>query len=116
MNTYEGLFIFPELLNDEEFEAARSHVLAEIERHGGKVMGVRKLGRREFARPLGKKQRSGVYVRAVFELDGAQVPLLRARYRLSDDVTRVQITRGDEQSMVWVQERPSAAETEAAVA
>lgn len=111
MNTYEGLFIFPELLNDEELEAARSHVLAEIERHGGKVLGQRKLGRREFARPLGK-QRSGVYVRAVFELDGSKVPVLRARYRLSDDVTRVQITRGDEQSLSWVKE-PAAAEAAA---
>lgn len=111
MNTYEGLFIFPELLNDEELEAARSHVLAEIERQGGKVLGQRKLGRREFARPLGK-QRSGVYVRAVFEIDGAKVPVLRARYRLSDDVTRVQITRGDEQSLSWVQE-PAAEETAA---
>lgn len=114
MNTYEGLFIFPELLNDEEFEAARSHVLAEIERHGGKVLGVRKLGRREFARALGK-QRSGVYVRVVFEIAGDQIALLRARYRLSDDVTRVQITCGDEQSMTWVQER-SAAVAESAVA
>jgi len=104
LNTYEGLFIFPELLNDEELEAARSHVLAEIERHGGKVLGQRKLGRREFARPLGK-QRSGVYVRVVFDLDGGKVPALRARYRLSDDVTRVQITTGDAQSLVWVQDR-----------
>jgi len=104
LNTYEGLFIFPELLNDEELEAARSHVLAEIERQGGKVLGQRKLGRREFARALGK-QRSGVFVRVVFELDGSKVAPLRARYRLSDDVTRVQITCGDEQSMVWVQER-----------
>jgi ribosomal protein S6 len=114
VNTYEGLFIFPELLNDEEFEAARSHVLAEIERHGGKVLGVRKLGRREFARALGKKQRSGVFVRVVFEIAGDQIVLLRARYRLSDDVTRVQITCGDEQSMTWVQERSAAAEPAAA--
>lgn len=111
MNTYEGLFIFPELLTDEELEAARSHVLAEIERNGGKILGQRRLGRREFARPLGK-QRSGVYVRVVFELDGDKVPVLHARYRLSDDVTRVQITLGDEQSLAWVQE-PKAEESAA---
>lgn len=111
MNTYEGLFIFPELLNDEELEAARTHVLGEIERHGGKVLGQRKLGRREFARALGK-QRSGVFVRAVFEIDGDKIAALHARYRLSDDVTRVQITRGDEQSLSWVQE-PAAAEAAA---
>jgi ribosomal protein S6 len=107
LNTYEGLFIFPELLNDEELEAARSHVLAEIERQGGRVLGVRKLGRREFARPL-DKQRSGVFVRTVFELAGDKVAPLRARYRLSDDVFRVQITCGDGQSMDWVKERPAA--------
>ncbi len=104
MNTYEGLFIFPELLNDEELEAAHSHVLAEIERQGGRVLGVRKLGRREFARMMAK-QRSGVFVRTVFELDGDKVAPLRARYRLSDDVFRVQITRGDEKSMDWIKER-----------
>lgn len=105
MNIYEGLFIFPELLNDEELEAARTHVLAEIERQGGRVLGVRKLGRREFARPL-SKQRSGVFVRTVFEIDGGKVAPLRARYRLSDDVFRVQITCGDEKSMDWIKERP----------
>ncbi len=107
MNTYEGLFIFPELLNDEELEAARSHVLGEIERQGGRVLGVRKLGRREFARPM-SKQRSGVFVRTVFELGGDKIAQLRARYRLSDDVFRVQITQGDEKSMDWVKERETA--------
>ncbi len=106
MNTYEGLFIFPELLNDEELDAARSHVLGEIERQGGRVLGVRKLGRREFARAM-DKQRSGVYMRTVFELDGDKIAPLRARYRLSDDVFRVQITRGDEKSMDWVKDRES---------
>jgi ribosomal protein S6 len=106
LNTYEGLFIFPELLNDEEFEAARSHVVGEIERNGGKILGQRRLGRREFARPL-KKQRSGVYVRVVFEIDGDKIAKLHARYRLSDDVTRAQITCGDEQSLAWVQEPAS---------
>lgn len=111
MNTYEGLFIFPEILNDEEFEAARSHVLAEIERQGGKVLGQRRLGRRDFARPI-RKQRAGVYVRVVFEIDGSKIPILHGRYRLGDDLTRVQITCGDEQSLAWVQE-PAEKETAA---
>lgn len=109
MNTYEGLFIFPELLNDEELEAARSHVLSEIERQGGRVLGVLNIGRREFARTL-KKQRSGVFMRSVFEIDGDKISALQARYRLSDDVFRVQITRGDEQSLSWVQQSKETAE------
>ncbi len=106
MNTYEALFIFPELLNAEEVEVAQTHVLSEIERHSGKVCGVRRIGRRDFARPI-RKQRSGLYSRVVFELDGCRIAELRARYRLSDDVFRVQITRGDGNSIKWVQDPES---------
>lgn len=103
MTTYEGLLVFPERMRDEELEEARGRVVTEIERLNGKVLGSMKLGRRAFARPM-KKERSGVYVRTVFEMDAAQVPVFRQRIKLNDEVVRLQVTAGDEQSLAWVQE------------
>ena len=103
MTTYEGLFVFPEQLQDQEIEEARGSVVADLERCGAKLLGARKLGRRAFARPM-KKMRAGVYVRMVFEMDGQGIDALRQRLRLNETLVRSQITVGDEQSLAWVQE------------
>ena len=103
MTTYEGLFVFPEQLQDQEIEEARGTVVADLERCEAKVLGSRKLGRRTFARPI-KKMRAGVYVRMVFEMDGQRVDELRGRLKLNETLVRAQITVGDEQSLAWVQE------------
>lgn len=110
MTTYEGLFVFPERMQDEEAEAAREKVVADLARFDAKLLGSLTLGRRGFARPM-KKARGGVYVRMVFELDGAQVDALRRRLKLNDALLRAQITVGDEQSLAWVQDaQPADAE------
>ncbi len=117
MNTYEGLFIFADTLKEDEFKEVQDRALAEIERQGGKLLGAKKLGRRSFARPMSKRD-SGINLSAVFELaPGSNTPLL-ARYRLSEDVFRIQISRGEEKSMIMVYEPPAAepAEAEAAPA
>ena len=103
MTTYEGLFVFPEQLQDQEIEEARGTVVADLERCGAKLLGSRKLGRRTFARPI-KKMRAGVYFRMVFEMDGQGVDALRKRLKLNEHLVRGQITVGDEQSLAWVQE------------
>jgi ribosomal protein S6 len=108
LNTYEGLFIFDDTLKDEELSAVQDKALAEIERQGGSVLGAKRLGRRNFARPMAKRQ-SGNYVRAIFNLDPNNVTPLLARYKLSEDVFRVQITRGDSKSMELVREITDAA-------
>ncbi len=112
MNTYEGLFIFADTLKDDELTAVQESAMAEVDRQGGKVLGVKKLGRRSFARPMSKKD-SGIYVRAVFELAPEKVTPLLARYNLSEDVFRVQVTRGDEKSMSMVASEPVAEAKEA---
>jgi small subunit ribosomal protein S6 len=103
LTTYEGLFVFPERLQDQEIEEARGSVVADLERCGAMILGARKLGRRTFARPM-KKMRAGVYVRMVFDIDGQQVTALRQRLRLNETLMRSQITSGDEKSLAWVQE------------
>ena len=107
MNTYEGLFIFADTLKDEELTELQDRALAEVERQGGKVLGTKRLGRRSFARTMNKKD-SGIYVRAVFELAPEKVTPLIARYNLSEDIFRVQVTRGDEKSMSMVTTEPAA--------
>ena len=101
MNTYEGLFIFADTLKEEELQKVTDGALAEITKLGGSVLGAKKLGRRNFARPMAKRE-SGIYVRAVFNLDAQSVTPLLARYKLSDEVFRVQITRGDSRSLEFV--------------
>ena len=101
LNTYEGLFIFADTLKEEELTAVMDRVEAEIARQGGSISGSKKLGRRNFARTMSKRD-SGLYVRVVFELEPSKVSALQARLLLSDDVFRVQITRGDEKSMSFV--------------
>ncbi|MBT3193390.1 MAG: 30S ribosomal protein S6 [Verrucomicrobia bacterium] len=101
MNTYEGLFIFADTLKDEELVEALERVTGEITRQGGEVLGSKKLGRRSFARPMSKRD-AGIYLRMVFSLDAGKITPLQARFKLSDDVFRVQITCGDEKSMSFV--------------
>jgi len=103
LTTYEGLFVFPERMRDEEIESAQASVVADLARCGGKLLGALKLGRRSFARPM-RKARGGVFVRMVFEMEGGQVDAFRRRLKLNETLVRGQITAGDEQSLSWVQE------------
>lgn len=95
LNKYDGLFIFAGSMKDEALEKTLERVSAEIERLGGTVEATENLGRHTFARPM-KKRENGVYVKVRFQLPPAQVTPLRARYRLSEDVFRVQILARDE--------------------
>ncbi len=101
MNTYEGLFIFADTLKEDEFKEALDRTMAVIEKQGGSVLCAKKMGRRNFARPMAKRE-SGIYVRAVFNLDPSKITPLQARYILNEDVFRVQITRGDSKSLEFV--------------
>jgi len=88
---YEGMFILPKSLAEEEFDKTLASISQEIEKHGGAVKNTVKLGKRHFARPM-KKQTSGFYYIIDFELDGDQIDPLLHRFKLGGDVFRVQIT------------------------
>ena len=92
MNRYEGMFILLGSSEGEEVEAALGRVRAEIEKLGGEVDSTTRLGKRAFARPL-KKREAGQYAVLSFRLDGGKLDALRARYKLSEDVLRVQFIR-----------------------
>ena len=101
MNTYEGMFIFSDTLKEEDLKAVVERTMAVIEKHGGSVLGTKILGRRNFARPMGKRE-AGVYVRAVFNLDAQKMTPLQASYKLNEEVFRLQVTCGDSKSLEFV--------------
>lgn len=92
MNVYEGMYIFPEDVNDDVLEDGIKAAREEIEKLGGQVDSVTRLGRRGFARMLRKKE-AGLYVVIGFQLDGDKVQALNNRYKLTDKIFRTQIVR-----------------------
>ncbi len=95
MNKYEAMIIFPDALKDEALEAALEKVEAEIEKSGGKVESKTRMGRRQFARPM-DKQNSGQYMVVNFKLDGGKLGPLQARFKLNEEIFRIQIVRASE--------------------
>ena len=95
MKTYDGLFIFDDTLPEDRLKEAAGRATAEIEKLGGVVMETKPLGRRSFSRLL-KKKESGFYVSVTFQLAADKLAPLQARYRLSDEIFRFQLSRLDE--------------------
>lgn len=90
MKKYDALYIFVGITKDEALNANLEKALAEVTRLGGKVLGAESLGKRAFSRPM-KKRDHGVYVKARFEMDPSCVAELVNRYKLVEEVFRVQI-------------------------
>lgn len=95
MKKYDGLYIFAGQAKDDVLEGQINKALAEITRLEGNVLSQEVLGKRTFARPMHKRD-NGVYVQVRFELDPAKVSELTNRYRLVEEVFRVQFLAVDE--------------------
>ena len=95
MKKYEGLYIFAGSAKDDVLDKQVEKVLGEITRLSGNVISTDVLGKRTFARPMNKRE-NGVYVKIRFELDPQHVTDLKNRYRLLEDLFRVQILVVDE--------------------
>ena len=90
MNTlYEGLFIFPEALDEEGLDQAIDRVKEELEKLGGAIESTTRMGKKAFARPL-KKQKAGLYVVMMFNIDGTKLDAFKARLKLTTNVFRHQ--------------------------
>ena len=110
---FDALYIFIGIAKDDALEACLDKALAEVTRHGGNVLEKVSLGRRSFSRPM-KKRDSGVYVKVRFEMDPQEVEELVKRYRLVEEVFRVQILAVDERRESQIaQERAERAEEQA---
>jgi len=92
---YEGLFIFPETLDEDHLEMAINRVKEELEGLGGVLESTTRIGKKNFARPL-KKQKSGFYVVMMISLQGTKVDAFKKRLRLATDVFRSQLVVAEE--------------------
>lgn len=91
MKKYEGLIILPQPVDEQTLEDKLDKIRAEITKQGGAVEHTTRMGRQTFARRL-KKKDTGFYILLTFTLDPAKIATLRERYKLNEDVFRVQIT------------------------
>ena len=113
MKKYDALYIFVGIAKDEALEANLEKALAEVTRLGGNVLEKVQLGKRVFSRPM-KKRDSGVYVKVRLELDPSKVDELVKRYKLVEEVFRVQILAVDDRREAKIaQERSERAEIQA---
>lgn len=113
MKKYDALYIFVGITKDDVLEANLEKALSEVTRLGGNVLEKVSLGKRSFSRPM-KKRESGVYVKVRFELDPLKVTELVNRYKLVEEVFRVQILSVDDRREAKLaQERSVRAERQA---
>ncbi len=92
---YEGFFIFPETLDEDQLDQAIDAVKVELEKLDGSLESSTRLGKRSFARPM-KKKKAGIYAIIMFRLDGGQIPALKLRLKLATNVFRAQFVKKDE--------------------
>lgn len=100
---YEGLFIFPETLDEAQLDLAIESVKTELEKLGGTLESSTRMGKRSFARPL-RKKKGGNYVVIMFRLDGGQIDALKHRLKLVTNVFRAQFLKKDEAEAAVTQE------------
>jgi ribosomal protein S6 len=94
LNTYEGLFIFPEVLDEEGLDQAIGSVKEELEKLGGSIETTTRMGKKAFARSL-KKQKAGLYVVIMFKIDGTKLDAFKARLKLATNVFRHQFVEAN---------------------
>ena len=95
MKKYDGLYIFAGQAKDDVLDQLIQKALAEVTRLGGEILAQEVLGKRVFAHRMHKRE-SGVYVLVRFELEPGKVNELVKRYRIVEEVFRVQILAVDE--------------------
>jgi small subunit ribosomal protein S6 len=108
MKKYDGLYIFAGSARDEVLDKMVEAAIAEITNHSGNILSTEVLGKKTFARPM-KKRDNGVYVKIRFEIDPAAIEKLTKRYKLIEDVFRVQFLAVDERLETVLAEQADAA-------
>lgn len=104
---YEAMFLYGPTAS-QDFEAAQKNVRAIVERHGGKVLVLKKWDERKLAYEI-KKQKRGTYIICYYSGPGASVGAIERDVNLSDDILRVLVTKADhlnETEMAAVEPQP----------
>lgn len=113
MKNYDALYIFAGNAKDDVLESHIEKALAEVTRVGGQVVNKEILGKRTFAHLMHKRE-NGVYVLVRMALEPAKVTELVNRYKLVEEVFRVQFLAVDERREgIIAKQREAAAKREA---
>jgi len=97
LRTYETVFILDGKKLDDAGEAFCRDVSKRIRKLGGRVRKRTPLGRKQFARPIGKIK-AGTYWDLVIDLDPAEVGAFQEQYKLDAVVLRLTMFQTDEGS------------------
>src|SRR3954470_9142745 len=106
-NTYEAMFLFPPP-GVTDVEAMIANARGIIERHGGKIIVIKRWDERKLAYEI-RKQKRGTYVIAYFNGPPQAVTPIERDVNLSEDVIRVLVTKADhlnEKEMNAVEPQP----------
>ena len=89
-NKYEAMFLLPASAA-AEVDASIKLVTGIIERHGGKILVIKKWDERKLMYEI-KKQKRGLYVIAYFTAPGTAISAIERDVNLSEEVIRVLVT------------------------
>jgi len=89
-NQYEAMFLFPPP-GVTDFDGMIKNAQGIIERHGGKILVIKKWDERKLTYEV-KKQKRGTYIVAFYQGPGASVGAIERDVNLSEDILRVLIT------------------------
>ena len=87
MNSYELMYIIPSQSTDEEKEALIAQVNGMIEKDGGKIESVERVGNKKLAYEIQKK-REGYYVLVNFTSDANVPNRLSALLAITSNILR----------------------------
>ena len=87
MNSYEMMYIIPSQSSDEEKEALIALVNSMIEKDGGKIESVERLGNKKLAYEIDKK-RDGFYCLVNFTADSKVPNKLGALLNITNGIMR----------------------------
>lgn len=95
LRAYSSTIIFESTLSEEGLEKALGRVREEITKQEGTAGDGKIMGKRTFARPM-KKKHDGIYVKFDFQMDPSKMDVLKQRFKLNEDIFRVQIICADD--------------------
>src|SRR4051812_39903358 len=90
---YEAMFLFPPP-GTVDVEGMLANARSIIERHGGKVLFIKKWDERKLSYEI-KRQKRGTFIIAFYEGPGPSVAAIERDVNLSEDIIRVLVTRAD---------------------
>lgn len=113
MKKYESVFILDERQVEDQGKAFSEEMAVLIKSLGGTLEETIPMGRRQFARKIGKKK-SGIYYDFVYSIEEDKVGSVKDKYRLDPRVLRMQNFIYDERAKTAaaVSKKLAAAEAE----